>query len=110
MAGRSDTASGGRYVQGGSTVKFPKRIGWWERKELPVDTSDVAITITTRYHKRPDLLAFDAYGSSRLAWLVLQFNNIVDLNEEFVAGKVIKLPTKSRVLTELTQRQDPLTQ
>lgn len=108
MAGRSDTASSGRYVQGGGVEAFPTRIGWWERKIMTAAVSDVPFIITSKYHKRPDLLAFDVYGSSTMMWLVLQFNNIVDINEEFIDGKEIMLPLKSRVYAELTQRQEPL--
>jgi len=108
MAGRSDTASTGRYIQGGSAESLPKRIGWWERKDLPRSNTDVPFIITTKFNKRPDLLAYEIYGTSRLMWLVLQYNSIVDINEEFIEGKQLILPLKSRVFSELTQRQDPL--
>lgn len=109
MAGRSDTASSGRYVQGGGVESFPTRVGWWERKILPTALSDVPFVITSKYHKRPDLLAYDIYGTATMMWLVLQFNNIVDINEEFVEGTQVMLPLKSRVYSELIQRQDQLT-
>ena len=108
MTTRSDNTATGRYVQGGSTESFSKRIGWWERKVLPKASSDVPFIITAKYNKRPDLLAYEVYGTPRLMWLVLQFNSIVDINEEFVEGKELLLPIKSRVFSELTQRQDRL--
>lgn len=108
MAGRSDTAAAGRYVQGGRVESLPKRIGWWERKVLPRHPSDATFIITPKYHKRPDLIAYDLYGSPRLTWLVLQYNNILDINVEFVEGQTITLPTKIRVYSELTARQEPL--
>lgn len=108
MAGRSDRQNQGRYVQGGSAESFPKRVGWWERKPMAFTNSDVDFEITAKYNKRPDLLAFDIYGSARLQWLVLQFNSIVDINTEFVTGATIRLPLRSRVYSELLTKQPSL--
>jgi len=87
-----------RYVQGGDTDVFENRLGWWERDigTFQDDATDLFITIAPQYSKRPDRLAFDMYGRSGLQWLVLQYNNIVDINEEFLAGKKIRLPDPSR--------------
>ncbi len=96
-----------RYVQGGETETFDKRLGWWERDIITVsqDASDIFITIASQYDKRPDRLAFDMYGRSGLQWLVLQYNSIVDINEEFIAGREIRLPEPSRAsLTFLNKR------
>ena len=108
MAGRSDTAASGRYVQGGRVEVYPDRLGWWQRRNMPKHPSDLQFFITPRYHKRPDLLAYDMYGTAKLSWFVLQFNNIIDINLEFIEGKSVMLPTKTRVYTELTTRQQPL--
>jgi hypothetical protein len=109
MAERSDRQNSGRYVQGGSVEPYPNRIGWWERKPMEHDSSDVSFELTVKYNKRPDLLAYDLYGSARLMWLVLQFNNVVDINLEFITGKTLRLPTRSRVYSELLTKQVPLT-
>ena len=109
MAERSDRQNSGRYIQGGGVESYPKRIGWWERTVMEFDNSDVEFEIIPKYNKRPDLLAYDVYGSARLMWLVLQFNTIVDINTEFITGKTIRLPLRSRVYSELLTRQDPLT-
>lgn len=87
-----------RYVQGGVTETFNNRLGWWERdlEGFAQDATDIRVVISSRYSKRPDRLAFDIYGKSSLMWLVLQYNSIVDINEEFVAGKAIRLPDPSR--------------
>lgn len=96
-----------RYVQGGETETFDNRLGWWERDIFTVsqDASDIFLTIAPQYDKRPDRLAFDMYGRSGLQWLVLQYNHIVDINEEFIAGREIRLPDPSRAsLTFLNKR------
>lgn len=91
----------GRYVQGGNTTVMSGALGWWERRIFPRSTSDVQVKISTKYHRRPELLAFDVYGRATLMWVILQYNNIVDINMEFVEGKVIVLPSQSRLYTEI---------
>lgn len=93
-----------RYVQGGDTIVYPNRLGWWERRVFEKDDDDIFMTIDLRYDRRPDLLAFEMYGNAQLAWLVLQYNNIVDINEEFVAGSEIRIPTAERVTLVMLNR------
>jgi len=38
-------------------------------RPIPKDPSDVIIEITAVYENRPDLLAYDLYGDSRLWWV-----------------------------------------
>lgn len=104
MAVRSDQVREGRYVQGGTPEQFRNRLGWWERQVFPRSRTDIQLTLTPRYAFRPDLLAFDVYGKSSLAWVILQYNNIVDINEEFAEGKQILVPTRARVVTEFLTR------
>lgn len=91
----------GRYKQGGSTTMVPSRIGWWERRKFLPVYDDIAFKITPTYINRPDLIAFEVYGRAELMWLVLQFNNIVDINEELYEGRTIKLPSQRRLQTEI---------
>lgn len=90
-------------LNGGETEIKGNKLGWWERKPLPKDDStDIILEINEEYSKRPHLVAFDFYGLVTLTWLVLQYNDIVDIEEEFVRGKTIILPSRSRALTLLT--------
>lgn len=98
---RSTQIQTGRYVQGGDSDSTTGKLGWWERRIFPRSTSDVQFKISTKYHRRPDLLAFDVYGRATLMWVILQYNNIVDINEEFLEGKTITLPTQVRLQTEI---------
>ena len=91
-----------RYVNGGATTQYPTRLGWWERYNFPISRDDVAYTIEPQYHLRPDLLSYRIYGTPAYMWLILQYNNILDINTEFVQGSIIALPTPTRVKTELT--------
>ena len=91
----------GRYTQGGVVDKFKNRLGWWERVPLEKRTDDLRFPITKEYEGRPDLVAHRVYKKATLAWLVLQYNNIVDINTEFVTGKNLVLPTQLRVQTSI---------
>ena len=98
MANKDSTKeTGSRYASGGDTTSFSNRLGWWERNVYPSDDSDIEYVIPLKYDKRPDLLARDVYGKSTFMWIVLQYNTITDINEEFISGKTITLPDPSRV-------------
>lgn len=93
-----------RYVQGGTTTTFPLRLGFWERLVLLPDDDDLFHTISNRQDRRADIIADDVYGRANLAWIVLQFNNIVDVNLELRAGTELRLPTPDRVFFDLLNR------
>ena len=52
---------------------------------------NVAI-IPTNMEFRPDMIAYAAYGSVDLWWLICSSNSIIDPNTELNAGKQIKIP------------------
>lgn len=86
-----------RMLNGGETEQKGNKLGWWERKSFKKNiSSDIRITIPELMDKRPDLLAYAIYRNSGLFWLILQYNNIVDIEEEFRAGKEIIVPSRSR--------------
>lgn len=107
MGIKSNYTKTGRYGYGGSSVDYGQRLGWWERTVFEKSPSDISLNITPRYSQRPDLIAYDMYGQSGLAWLVLQFNNIINVDEELVTGVTITLPSKSRALTEIINKRKP---
>lgn len=94
-----------RYLQGGKSELSGNKIAWWERTPISNErVDDILILIDTIYHKRPDLVAYDYYGSAEFEWVVLQSNNIIDLNEEFIVGKTIKIPSRERVIANITTK------
>lgn len=95
----------GRYVQGGTVEKLPNRLGWLEVRNLPRHNTDVRVTIRPEEEGRPDLLAFNVYGTSSLMWFILQYNNIVDITEEFITGRQLILPTQKRLTMDLLTKQ-----
>ena len=94
-----------RYVQGGITDVYKNRLGWWDGYTITSSTDDITIVLESKYNQRPDILAFDMYGKASLMWLVLQYNSIVDINEEFVTGTQIVLPTRTRVFSSILTYQ-----
>jgi len=93
-----------RYVQGGNTDVFATRLGFWDRTVFPTDTTDILITLDNSYHRRPWLLAYDIYKDVELMWFVLQYNNILDVDSEFVAGAQLRLPTTYRLRVGLLSK------
>lgn len=74
-------------------------LGWWEKKEIEHDAvDDITITVPKNMECRPDIISYLMYKREDLAWLVLQYNNIVDINEELIAGSIITLPSYQRVM------------
>lgn len=106
MANRpsSATKEDTRYTQGGTVTTYPRRLGWWERRPIQQQDDDLFVTVSNRQARRPDLIAYDYYRNSNLAWLVLQYNNIVDLNTELLEGTEIRLPDRQRVLLSILTR------
>jgi len=99
-----------RYVQGGTTDYKPNRVGFWDRDNNKFSGNIEDITINSlplQYVNRPDLVAFDYYGRADLAWIVLIYNNVVDL-EEFKAGMTIVIPSKNYVFGTILTNSIPV--
>src|SRR3982751_3854099 len=93
-----------RYVQGGTSVVNKRSVGWWERNpdiSAQADDDIIIQSLPVVYAGRPDLLSFDLYENNNLEWIILQSNKIVDINEEFVAGVKLRVPSKRRVFSNI---------
>lgn len=68
-----------------------------EYRNIPKDSTDVVYEIAPDYTFRPDLLAFDLYGTPKLWWVfsVRNPDTLKDPVFDFVAGTRIYLPKKS---------------
>lgn len=71
-------------------------------RPIPKEDDDISFTINTTYQYRPDLLAFDLYGSGNLWWVFYQRNpnTLTAPPLDFVVGKQIFLP-KGDVLKQV---------
>lgn len=64
-------------------------------RPIPMNPSDVYIVISETYQYRPDLLAYDLYGDSRLWWVFAERNpNRLGFDPyfDFVTGLGIYVP------------------
>ncbi len=72
-------------------------------RTLTMEDDDQSYTIERTYAYRPDLLAYDLYGTPRLWWVFAQRNpdQIEDPIYDFKPGVTVKLPKKENVLKDL---------
>lgn len=94
----------GRYVLGGTTEVSAQGLGWWEKREVLPDPSDIVYALEEKYVGRPDLLAYSFYGDSQLWWVIPQYNSILDPDEELILGKLLLIPSFEKINT--TYRAD----
>jgi len=72
-------------------------------RPIPKKPSDVYYKIPAVYQYRPDMLAFDLYGDSRLWWVfaVRNPNRLKDPYFDFVTGLGIYIPTQDTLTAAL---------
>lgn len=60
-----------------------------------LDPNDEIYQIEQKYHKRPDLLSFHIYGTSKYWWVFARrnMNILIDPINDFVTGTTIKIPS-----------------
>lgn len=68
-------------------------------RSVPAEADDFLYTIENQYRHRPDLLAYDLYGSPKLWWVFVQRNMdiIKDPIFDFEPGTKIYIPKKSNL-------------
>jgi len=74
-----------------------------EYKSLPAQADDIYQSITSTYHRRPDLMSFDIYGSTDF-WYVFMLRNrdiIIDPIYDFTEDKKIYIPKLTTILENL---------
>lgn len=89
---------------GGSTSIAGSFLGWWDRADTSAlsNYAEREFVITPKFAGRPDLIAYEFYSTASLAWLVLQHNNIVDVEEELIEGVTLKIPDLATVRSSLS--------
>ena len=72
-------------------------------RAIPRQTDDQVMKINQTYQYRPDLLAFDLYGTAKLWWVFSQRNLdvIQDPIFDFVPGTQIFIPKRSGLVSTL---------
>ncbi len=74
-------------------------LGILDIRPVPAEDDDIYYTIESQYNYRPDLLAYDLYGTSKLWWVFAQRNmdTIKDPVYDFRVGTKIFLPKSSNL-------------
>ncbi len=72
-------------------------------RTITAEQDDQSYTIERTYAYRPDLLAYDLYGTPRLWWVFAQRNSneIEDPIYDFKPGVTIQLPKKANLQSDL---------
>ena len=85
------------------TPQSANSLGVFVPRTLTSEDDDQSYTIERTYAYRPDLLAYDLYGSPRLWWVFAQRNpdQIEDPIYDFKPGVTIQLPKKENLLKDL---------
>jgi hypothetical protein len=85
------------------TKKFPGYLGYLNARSISAEPDDYLYSIEPQYNYRPDLLAYDLYGSTKLWWVFMQRNMDVirDPLFDFKVGTQIYIPKKSSLFEVL---------
>jgi hypothetical protein len=72
-------------------------------RNVPALVSDFQVEVTAKYNLRPDLLAYDLYGDSRLWWVFAERNPnaLKDPVGDFRTGVILSIPDKQTLFTNL---------
>lgn len=70
-----------------------------EIRPVPAESDDYVYVIENQYKHRPDLLAYDLYGTAKLWWVFVQRNMSIlkDPIYDFEPGVTIYLPKRSNL-------------
>jgi hypothetical protein len=68
--------------------------------KIPSSSKDVEYVIESQYEERPDILAYEIYGSTRYWWVFSARNpdQLKDPVRDFTSGTTIMLPVETNVL------------
>ncbi len=91
-----------RYVAGGVTEVNSKALEWWERSVFQPDSTDTSYVVERKFEGRLDLIAAAYLGDSKLWWLIAQYNRLLDPWLETSEGRVLYIPTGTRMQNMLT--------
>jgi alpha-L-fucosidase len=72
-------------------------------RPIPAERDDFRYIIENQYRHRPDLLAFDLYGSAALWWVFASRNPdiLIDPIFDFYSGQSIYVPKKDTLVQSL---------
>lgn len=88
------------YSRTAQTTKYVDYLDFWQYASIPPNSSDLLISLDAKYKNRPDLLAYDLYGTPQLWWVfsVRNPNTIKDPIFDFKTGILIYAPTSETIV------------
>lgn len=91
---------GSPYFETGQKNDLIQYLDFMEFRDIPKDGTDIAMTVGTEFHQRPDLLSNSLYGTTDLWWIFIVRNpdQMVDPIFDLVTGLDLFVPTKQRAL------------
>ena len=71
----------------------------WVTEKIAESVDDRVIELTAKYDERPDLLAYELYGTPRFWWVFARrnMNILIDPIKDFKSGILIHAPSKETV-------------
>jgi alpha-L-fucosidase len=86
-----------------ATPQNATNLGAFIPRRFAIEDDDQTYTIERTYAYRPDLLAYDLYGTPRLWWVFAQRNpnQIEDPIYDFKPGVTIQLPKPANITRDL---------
>lgn len=94
-----------RYIAGGISEVADNRIDWWERGNLAGADDDTIYVVENFYEGRLDLIASVFYNEPRWWWIIAQYNSVLDPFGEILAGRVLLLPAKERIMSMISTKK-----
>lgn len=86
------------FLKDAQNMSFYTGLNYMNLPAVAPSVNDQKFLITKKYANRPDLLAFDKFGSAELWWILVLSNPeiIKDPIQDFKEGTIIRLVTGSR--------------
>lgn len=81
------------------TEVYSTFMGYYIHRDIPPADTDTTILLdNARYDQRPDLLAYDLYGTPDLWWIFGVRNGLEDLVHDIREGMVLAVPDRNRIM------------
>ena len=86
-----------------TTVRNNQYLDFLQIRPIPAEDDDILYKVQPQYAYRPDLLAYDLYGTHKLWWVFTQrnMNVLKDPINDLVPGVQIYLPKANNLARQL---------
>jgi len=86
-----------------TTIRNNQYLDFLQIRPIPAEDDDILYKVQPQYAYRPDLLAYDLYGSHKLWWVFTQrnMNVLKDPINDLVPGVQIYLPKGTNLQRQL---------